>query len=298
MLFMRRLVVTCLALAAASVDARHHGKITKIVNFGDSTSDTGNGAYVLTGQQVPSNVYYNGRFSNGPTYIEVAAKLLNTTLDSYAIGGATVDNGKIQGFLGKNIPGYNGPIYKIPDIIDQLDTYLNTEEVVHPRHTLYTMWIGTNDANNNKFNLKGADIAASLYSVWTTLAENGAENIMVVVPPFGQEPFTTQFAVALREFQRILQHEYPQVNLGLYESAMLYANAFAIPQAFGFSHGLFDPCCSATSCVYLGDSKNGKICNDPDAHPVWDSSMHPTAAMHRYIGKGVANFVQEWFALK
>ncbi|KAF0688704.1 Aste57867_19702 [Aphanomyces stellatus] len=289
----RLALVLVLTVASAACDV----SITKIVNFGDSTSDTGNGAIKLTKGTIPSNVYFGGRFSNGPTYIEVASKLLNASLSSYAYGGATTDNSKIEGVLGRS-PSWNGPLYTVPDVLQQVDLYLSEgDEDMDPSNILYTMWIGNNDASNNaayKLNKTGTDIAASLYDVWNTLADNGAQNIVAFVPPFGTQ-FTTDFSIALQKNQRQLTQDRPDVNLGLFQLAPIYAAVLAAPQAFGFQHA--EPCCSIPngSCVYQG-KPNATVCAKPDTYPVWDAASHPTAAMHRILGASFATFVQEWFA--
>src|SRR6185369_7310765 len=73
--------------------------ITIIIKaFGDSTCDNGNGTYTyLNHTYPPSPPYYNGRFSNGPVWVEYLSNLLNTALYDYAWGGATVDNTYVTG---------------------------------------------------------------------------------------------------------------------------------------------------------------------------------------------------------
>lgn len=61
-----------------------------IVAFGDSLTDNGN-IYAISGGLLPDpDTYYEGRFSNGPVWVEyMAAQLkLNGTLDDNAYGGA------------------------------------------------------------------------------------------------------------------------------------------------------------------------------------------------------------------
>ncbi len=66
-----------------------------IVAFGDSLSDKGN-LYSLTGDTIPpSPPYYQGRFSNGPVWVEDVAKYLGIPLADYALGGANTDNTNI-----------------------------------------------------------------------------------------------------------------------------------------------------------------------------------------------------------
>ncbi len=59
--------------------------ISRLVVFGDSLSDNGN-LFKLTGSPQPP--YWNGHFSNGPTYAEQLAQWLGVPLDDRAFGGA------------------------------------------------------------------------------------------------------------------------------------------------------------------------------------------------------------------
>ena len=60
--------------------------ISRLVVFGDSLSDNGN-LFRFTGEPAPP--YWEGRFSNGPTYAEQLANELGAKLDDLAFGGAT-----------------------------------------------------------------------------------------------------------------------------------------------------------------------------------------------------------------
>ena len=81
-----------------------------IVVFGDSLTDTGNFYYVSGGTYPLSPPYYNGRFSNGPAWIESFAPLLGVeadfttpylvnpfAADNFATGGANSDSTDIWG---------------------------------------------------------------------------------------------------------------------------------------------------------------------------------------------------------
>jgi hypothetical protein len=59
--------------------------ISRLVMFGDSLSDNGN-LFRFTGEPAPP--YWEGRFSNGPTYAEQLANELGAKLDDLAFGGA------------------------------------------------------------------------------------------------------------------------------------------------------------------------------------------------------------------
>lgn len=104
----KKLSATCGAMIMAAAwaapvvaEETSHLGFEGIVVFGDSLSDTGN-FYYISGDTYPvSPPYYNGRFSNGPVWIETLAPLLGvdadfetswlqypTSADNFATGGA------------------------------------------------------------------------------------------------------------------------------------------------------------------------------------------------------------------
>lgn len=90
-----------------------------VVVFGDSLSDNGNGTYLLTNRTWPEDpAYFNGRFSNGPTWCEYLANSLGKGIQDDAFGGATLDNERVQGYTGSlsDIP--------VPSVFERVDIYL------------------------------------------------------------------------------------------------------------------------------------------------------------------------------
>lgn len=89
------------------------------VVFGDSLSDNGNGSYKLTNMTWPADkAYFNGRFSNGPTYVEYLADDLGIpVLRDHAYGGSTINNSFIAGGT-----GFNSTI-PVPATADQVQAY-------------------------------------------------------------------------------------------------------------------------------------------------------------------------------
>lgn len=69
---MRRLalVAFCLGLffaGAPSANASDRSRFNRLVVFGDSLSDNGNSLFLF---EVPQTPYYNGRYSNGPNWVD------------------------------------------------------------------------------------------------------------------------------------------------------------------------------------------------------------------------------------
>lgn len=72
---------------------------------------------------------YGGRFSNGPIWAEYVAKNLSIPLYDYAVGGASISNDLVQGFIGSksNIPVFS--------VLDQVASFL---EGMTPQNTAFS----------------------------------------------------------------------------------------------------------------------------------------------------------------
>jgi phospholipase/lecithinase/hemolysin len=120
--FLARLFLSVLVTGAwaASPSAQETAgpPFTNLWAFGDSLTDTGNLFYVTSDIEPPSPLYFEGRHSDGPLWIEVFAPLLGLDVDfdtpfanNQAIGGAYTDTrgvviddtgvlSQVYGFLG------------------------------------------------------------------------------------------------------------------------------------------------------------------------------------------------------
>ncbi|MCJ1242602.1 hypothetical protein MMC14_010611 [Varicellaria rhodocarpa] len=85
-------------LLVGVVVSHAYGTTASLVAFGDSYSDDGHGAnnavHAALGTTQAASGYFpmapyaQGRFSNGPIYLEIAAASLSNVLNSYATGAA------------------------------------------------------------------------------------------------------------------------------------------------------------------------------------------------------------------
>ncbi|KIO15822.1 carbohydrate esterase family 16 protein, partial [Tulasnella calospora MUT 4182] len=115
------------AAAPLSVDVGFDGQAVKkfartrqfrrLVVFGDSFSDDGHGAWVVSNHTWPADpAYYRHTFSNGPIWPTVLSGALgiDNKLTDKATGGATSDNAVVQGYTGADstIP--------VPSALDQI----------------------------------------------------------------------------------------------------------------------------------------------------------------------------------
>ncbi|KAI8321260.1 hypothetical protein GQ54DRAFT_240988, partial [Martensiomyces pterosporus] len=70
--------------------------------FGESLVDPGN-LYTFIAHLFPSAPYYQGRWSNGPTFAEYLADLQCRQMENYAFAGATTNNGNVTALPVKSI---------------------------------------------------------------------------------------------------------------------------------------------------------------------------------------------------
>ena len=133
----RTLTAVCVAVlftAGWGLDANAkgfgNGPIKDVYVFGDSLSDNGN-IYVASGGALPpSPPYYQGRFSNGPVWVETLAAMLGARLNDFAVGGAFTGMGNVNG-------PFNG-------ISDQLADFEDMGGKVK-RNDLSVVWGGANN---------------------------------------------------------------------------------------------------------------------------------------------------------
>jgi phospholipase/lecithinase/hemolysin len=147
------------------------------VVFGDSISDNGNVQKTL-GFIPGDTLKWEGRFSNGPVWVEYLAENSNAVLENYAFGSAQT--------------GYQANIPGIPGLLKQIEIYLNTSPVFKT-DTLYVVQAGAND-----FIGGSTDYITSVSNIIqgvNTLIQSGAKNILVVnMPDLGKTPAVNQTA--------------------------------------------------------------------------------------------------------
>jgi phospholipase/lecithinase/hemolysin len=263
--------VWCTGLASA-------GPFSQIVAFGDSLSDTGNDYFLSGNTSPPSSLGYdNGRFSNGPVWVEdLAAKLglaaptpslLGGT--NYAYGGATA-----------------GPVNTgVPDLAQQVQSYLQTAKTADPK-ALYTVWMGANDIFGGVQDT--AATANYVASAVQTLLNAGAKTVLVPnLPAQGLTPYglslgasgsaaltslDVAFNANLAADLAALRIANPNASILSIDTYGLLTRALQDPGEFGYTN--------TTDEAVLALQQNPNI--NPNQYVFWDD-VHPTATGHRYI---------------
>jgi phospholipase/lecithinase/hemolysin len=267
-------VAVCPSAAAAA--------LTEIVSFGDSLTDAGN-IYLDTGRTEPPPPYFNGRYSNGPVWVERLAGRLGLPAPAasqggganYAWGGAETGDGL--------------SVYDTPNVGKQIGQYLGTHQPT--QSTLLTVWAGANDLLQNQSD--PAPLVANLSRHISTLAAAGGKQFLVGnLPPIGTFPevLGTSSSPLLNaetvQFNSLLSGELDklQSSLGVtiyrLDAYSVYQGLFANPAAFGLTN-VTEPAFNGTTAV-----------PNPDSYLFWDMD-HPTRVVHQLLGDAAAVAVPE-----
>ena len=138
--------LVCLT-SAAFADPNDYNRV---IAFGDSLSDNGN-LYKNTGQP-PSPPYYNGRLSNGPTWIELLSNPAKSTNPNGSMNlfwktpvfSAPFDNGGTSYNVNAAIGGADTVSGSPPSVETQISTFHASGGVFGPRD-LVSVQGGAND---------------------------------------------------------------------------------------------------------------------------------------------------------
>ncbi len=165
--------------------------ISDLYVFGDSLSDTGNLFALTFGIEPPSPPYADGRFSNGPVWVETLAPLLglevdfttNVTLDplanNQAVAGAFTDTRNVNAAL---LPSLDGT-----GILGQVASFEAAGGRIG-RNDLVIVWGG---ANNYIFDptARPRQVVADLREAVERLSDLGARRFLLPnLPDLGRTP--------------------------------------------------------------------------------------------------------------
>jgi phospholipase/lecithinase/hemolysin len=266
--------------------------ITGMVVFGDSLSDTGN-AYAATGGAYPPASYSNGRFSNGPIWVQQLANMLNVPAPTpslkggsdYAFAGAATGATPLGTQMGT--PGGYSPLTtpngqflaNVPSLRMQVDNYIASTPRLSPT-TLYTVWAGANDFFDGQKN--PAIPAQNITNAISSLLAAGAQHILVAnLPDLSKTPYGLTTSLATQQglsalsagFNNALAADLsllPKPNgavITTLDTANLFKQIQTDPSAFGFSNV----------------TGQGRLTTNPaPGYLFWDD-VHPTTAGNNLI---------------
>ena len=170
-----------------------------LIVFGDSLSDNGNLYEYMRHQMPQSPPYYEGRFSNGPTWVELVAQKYapNSSKDylmDYAFGGAGVNESEEDDEVGS-----------LFTLRSEVSTYLAAHNSAADPQSLYVVWIGANNylALPDDVDTAVEQVIEGIRLQTQRLIDSGAKNVLVMnIPDLGAIPLAAEFG----EIEKM--HEY------------------------------------------------------------------------------------------
>jgi phospholipase/lecithinase/hemolysin len=251
--------------------------------FGDSYCDVGN-IFTATGGAEPAAPYYDGRFSNGPIWLDHVAGFLNVPFTASLLGGTDYAFGGAWVTEPQPIPGGT-----IPSVPQQVEIYLAQHGGKADPNALYILEGGGNDilgATAGDPDALGHGIALGIADSERMLRQAGARyfvvpdlfNVGLLPAAEGNSAFATAASEATNAWvDRLLGNE--QLLQGIHIIRMdVFSLMNAVetdPTHFGFTD-VTDPCLTTV------------VCADPDHTFFWDTH-HPTEFGHAFFAVTLEN---------
>ena len=247
----RKIVIACLlSLALFGCRTTH---FSDIYVFGDGLSDQGRFGELTANRYPPSPPFHEGRWTNGPVWIETLASRMGIALNpdhNYATGGATTGYENINAPLREALElDQEDPILGLQA---QIDTAINNTPELDP-DALYIVWAGGHDYNEylefGQPDVTQHPPADNIREGLIKLIDHGARKIMVGnLPDMGQTPLyygtekqatatelTQAYNRSLATMVRKIEKKYP-VEVMLLDADRLFRQIAARPERYGFQY--------------------------------------------------------------
>jgi outer membrane lipase/esterase len=271
------------AIILTGLSAARAANFTGIFAFGDSLTDTGNTS-LATGGALPGASYYNGRYSNGPVWLERFAGYVGLPAPTPSLAG-----GSDFAFAG----AFTQTGGQVPTITQQAGMFIGGGGTFLPTD-LVVVWGGAND-----FLLGGQTDptvpATNIAGVISLLAGAGARHFLVPnLPDLGDTPelLATNNAAAIMGASLLSQG----FNASLFSQVVTLENNLGIdictldiygigqelktnPGAYGFTN-------TTQSALLTGNAANAA------EFLYWDT-VHPTARVHDIFAQQAAAICPE-----
>ncbi|RIA93153.1 GDSL lipase/esterase [Glomus cerebriforme] len=257
-----------------------------MIVFGDSYSDNGNGVFKISdGAFPPSPPYFEGRFSNGPVWVEYLSKKLDIPSVNYAAGGATINSMSVP-----SASGLNDEII-VPGIRQQINDYVDDahDKGISAKGNL-NLYVVSPFGNDYIYTLRhGPSISSPeqvigqfITNLQTLFIEVGATNFLVAtlpklenLPGFSRANDTERAIlskivedhnVLLKQALDILKTDFRKVKTILVDTDKIFKK---------FPSKNFEPCLTI-------NHEGTHVCDNPENFLFWDN-IHVTTKVHEML---------------
>lgn len=303
--FLQRLLgALTLATALGSPTAALAG-FSDVVVFGDSLSDTGNLRILTGGAQPPAGQpYFNGRFSNGPVWIDWLA----TGLGRPAAAVPSFAGGLNYAVAGARSSASNSP----PGLLAQVGGLWAPGHPAADPNALYVVVVGGNDLRDARSAFKtnsladqqgrqaaAAAVAGNIQAALQLLGSRGAKSVLLAnLPDLGATPEANFLGLAAPSTDVSARFNALVPGLQSFASQALGMNAYLLDMATlsanvrndalfngGATYGITNvvaPCAGFAGS--FGASCDVSLFSD---------ALHPSARAHQLIGMAAIAAVPE-----
>ncbi len=292
--------------------------IHNIVVFGDSLSDNGNLYSHMQEKLPPSPPYYEGRFSDGPVWVEYLGNLFfpkhsSSHMINYAFGGAKVSSEEVG----------DSPSFTLNGQVERyLAEYPDDEDI---QNNLYVVWIGSNNYLGTPADPEHRlvlEVNNGIIQNLDLLASKGAKNFLILnLPDIGKTPFAaflddtsctdssktcksdvlTYFSkahneVLIQELDKLKIH-HPNVNWIHFDLGQLFDEVMTNPAAFHLKY--VDSACFTPKKKNFSKKSILETMTDVRLEPSKDCDeylffdlLHPTTFAHHIIARKVKEVLE------
>ena len=248
--------------------------------FGDSYCDVGN-VFIVTGGAEPAAPYFNGRFSDGPLWVDHVASARNLPILPALAGGTD------YAFGGAHVTGpVPTPFGNLPSIPQQVLLYLSQHGGKADPNALYVIEGGGNDIVDaggvGSPQQLGFEIALGISTAELLLRRDGAKNFLIpnlfdisilpVAKP--NASFARQATLAANKSLDdllFLEQFLQGIHIRRIDVYSVFQSVVADATHFGFTN-ITTPCFNGVN----------PPCADPDHQLFWDG-FHPTVFGHSFF---------------
>jgi phospholipase/lecithinase/hemolysin len=313
------LVTTTVVASTFTLAARaENANVEELVIFGNSISDTGNVFSLTNNTFPPAPLYYEGRFSDGPLWVDYLSEDLglnpsnfynsNSTNFSeginFSIGGATTGTTTLGDLPELNFPG----------VTTQVNDYLNyLNGTAIDEDALVVYWSGENDyvqAFQNEGTLISPEVPiTNISNSLAQLANAGVENVLVsnlinlanvplgrsFIPPDQLDQLTLLTNAhndALNSAIASLSTAFPETNFVVFDTNSFLENIFDNSTEFGLIDDPIESCLTPNNFPDI--APNVVPCDNPEEYFYYDN-QHFTSAVHQLIADSALQTINDNF---